>query len=106
MGFSFNINKFIGVLTFIVFGALTASAVPAHPRPVDVTQSDGTQLTVRLVGDEFYHFSMTTDGYTLLQRSNGDYVYAVKSGSRLIASDVLAHNPQMRDASELKMVST
>lgn len=106
MGFSININKFLWVLTFIVVGALTASAVPAHPRPVDVTQSDGTKLTVRLVGDEFYHFSMTTDGYTLLQRSNGDYVYAVQSGSKLVASNVVAHNPQMRTASELKMVST
>ena len=106
MGFSININKFMWVLTFIALGALTASAVPAHPRPVDVTQSDGTKLTVRLVGDEFYHFSMTTDGYTLLQRSNGDYVYAVQSGSQLIASDMVAHNPQMRGAGELKMLST
>ena len=46
------------------------------PKPVEVVQSDGTQLTVRLVGDEFYHRSMTTDGYTLIKNVKGDYVYA------------------------------
>ena len=106
MRLSINFKKFMWVLASIIAGALTASAVPAHPRPVDVTQSDGTKLTVRLVGDEFYHYSMTVDGYTLLQRSNGDYVYAVQSGSQLKASNVIAHNPQMRNASELKMVSS
>lgn len=106
MQISINFKKFMWVLASIIAGAMTASAVPAHPRPVDVTQSDGTKLTVRLVGDEFYHFTATTDGYTVLQRSNGDYVYAVQSGSQLTASDVIAHNPQMRTANELKMVST
>lgn len=72
---------------------------------MDVTQSDGSKLTVRLVGDEFYHRTMTTDGYTLLQRSNGDYVYAVESGSTLVASDMVAHNPMMRNASELSMLT-
>ena len=100
-----NFKKFLCVCLFVVTGVLTALAIPAHPRPVDVTQSDGSRLTVRLVGDEFFHRTMTTDGYTLLQRSNGDYVYAIESGSRLVASDVLAHNPSLRNASELKMLS-
>lgn len=98
-------KKFLWVCLFVVAGVMTASAIPAHPRPMDVTQSDGSKLTVRLVGDEFYHRTMTTDGYTLLQRSNGDYVYAVESGSTLVASDVVAHNPKMRNASELSMLS-
>ena len=98
-------KKFLCVCLFVVAGVLTTLAIPAHPRPVDVTQSDGSRLTVRLVGDEFFHRTMTTDGYTLLQRSNGDYVYAIESGSRLVASDMLAHNPSLRNASELKMLS-
>lgn len=101
-----DLKKFLWALLFVVAGVTTATAVPAHPRPTDVTQSDGSKLTVRLVGDEFYHHTLTTDGYTLLQRGNGDYVYAVESGSRLVASDVVAHNPLMRTAGELKMLST
>ena len=100
-----NYKKFLCMCFFVVAGVMTASAIPAHPRPMDVTQSDGSKLTVRLVGDEFYHRTMTTDGYTLLQLSNGDYVYAVESGSTLVASDVVAHNPMMRNASELRMLS-
>ncbi|MBQ6078821.1 MAG: M6 family metalloprotease domain-containing protein [Muribaculaceae bacterium] len=100
-----NFKKFLCVCLFVVAGVLTTFAIPAHPRPVDVTQSDGSRLTVRLVGDEFYHRTMTTDGYTLLQRSNGDYVYAVESASKLIPSDVIAHNPMMRNTGELKMLS-
>ena len=100
-----NFKKFLLAFLFVVAGVMTVSAIPAHPQPMDVTQSDGSRLTVRLVGDEFYHRTMTTDGYTLLQRSNGDYVYAIESGSRLVASDVVAHNPMMRNAGELRMVS-
>ena len=40
-------------------------AVPATPYPVKVTQPDGSELTVRLNGDEFYHFYTTDDGYTV-----------------------------------------
>ena len=106
MKINFCFKRFVWVMASVIIGVLTVSAVPAHPRPVNVLQSDGTTLTVRLVGDEFYHRTMTTDGYTLLQTSNGDYVYALQSAdSRLIPSNVIAHNPQARSAGELKMVS-
>ena len=106
MSFNLFFKKSVFVLALLVAGALTASAIPAHPRPVDVTQSDGSKLTLRLVGDEFNHRTMTVDGYTVLQRSNGDYVYAVQSGAQLVPGNVIAHNPQMRNAGELKMLST
>lgn len=99
-------KRLIWVLICVFVNAITAMAIPAHPRPVDVIQSDGSKLTVRLVGDEFYHHVMTTDGYTLLQKKNGDYVYALQSGMRLMTSSVLAHNPQMRDAKEVGLLST
>lgn len=106
MRINFNIKRFMWVLASIVAGFMTASAIPAHPRPVDVPQSDGSKLTVRLVGDEFYHRYMTDDGYTLLQRTNGDYVYAqLSADSRLVPTDVIAHNPQSRGSSELLMLS-
>ena len=97
--------KSVCVLVLMLAGALSVGAVPAHPRPVDIKQSDGSVLTVKLVGDEFHHYSATTDGYTVVQRSNGDYVYAVESGAQLVPSTVIAHNPQMRDATEQRMVS-
>ena len=100
-----KMKKSVCALLLMIAGAMSASAIPAHPRPVDIRQSDGTTLTLKLVGDEFHHYSATTDDYTVLQRGNGDYVYAVQSGERIAPSSVIAHNPQMRSASEMKMVS-
>ena len=37
-------------------------AIPADKTPVRVTQADGTTLTLRLVGDEFFHYNTTDDG--------------------------------------------
>ena len=33
---------------------IAASAIPADPTPGTVVQSDGTKLTLRLIGDEFF----------------------------------------------------
>ena len=101
-----KMKKSVCALLLMIAGAMSASAIPAHPRPVDIRQSDGTTLTLKLVGDEFHHYSATADGYTVLQTSNGDYVYAVQSGEGIAPSSVIAHNPQMRSATELKMVSS
>lgn len=52
----------------LLCGIGTAHAVPAKPGLIQVTQSDGTQLTVRLVGDERRHYMLSSDGYTLTRR--------------------------------------
>lgn len=49
----------------LLCGIGTAHAVPAKPGLIQVTQSDGTQLTVRLVGDERRHYMLSPEGYTL-----------------------------------------
>lgn len=50
-------------------------AVSAYPNPVSTTQPDGTPLTVRIFGDEWYHFYESEDGYTILQKADGWWVY-------------------------------
>ena len=56
--------------------ALSAAAVPANPEPQVSVQPDGTRVTLRLCGDEFYSFSTTIDGYTVLKDHRGAWVYA------------------------------
>ena len=51
---------------------LAAMAVPAKPGPMQVTQADGSTITIRLYGDEYHHFCTTDDGY-LLTSDNGIY---------------------------------
>ena len=44
----------------------SAAASPAHRGSVQMPQPDGSMLSVCLVGDEFYHFNTTADGYTIM----------------------------------------
>ena len=72
-------RKFANLLMFLLMGVV-CWAIPADRTPMLVTQSDGTTLTLRLVGDEFFHYNTTADGYTVLRNSVGSYEYAVKQG--------------------------
>jgi hypothetical protein len=51
-------------------------AVSANPNPISTKQPDGTELTVRIFGDEWYHSYKTEDGYAILQKDDGWWVYA------------------------------
>lgn len=51
------------MLLFAMFLSLSANAIPAKPGLVkQLTLSDGTTVTARLVGDEFGHYWLGTDG--------------------------------------------
>ena len=95
-------------ITFLLMAltiAIMASAEPANPTPINVTQPDGTTLQLKLVGDEFYHFNTTSDGYTILN-VNGSWEYAMKKGDHLVSSGILAHNPEERSNSEKQLLET
>lgn len=75
-----------------------AGAVPACPEPAVITQPDGRQITVRLVGDEFYNYMISADGYTLCQDpTTGVYTYAAKDGAgQLVSTGIIAADPSQR----------
>ena len=50
--------------------------VSVSPYPVSVHQPDGSRLTIYGVGDEFNHFSVTEDGFTVLKSKDGFYEFA------------------------------
>lgn len=79
---------------------LTARAIPADPTPAKVAQPDGTTLTVVLHGDEFFHFTTTSDGYTVVKNAAGYYTYALLDGDRLVASDHIARDAARRSTSD------
>ena len=96
-------------LTFLLLAAivaLNAAAIPAHRGMVQMPQPDGTLVTVNLVGDEFYHFNTTADGYTILLNDNGAWVYAQPDGMTLKATQVLAHDEGSRSADEMALLAT
>lgn len=84
----------------------TAHAVPAKPGLIQVTQSDGTQLTVRLVGDERRHYMLSPEGYTLTGGPDGDLYYAELSASgKLVPTKVKARPVNALTADERAVVS-
>lgn len=99
-------NIFLAI-TSLLFTAVTAHAVPAYPGLMKMTQSDGSVLTYRLIGDEHHHAFMTTDGYVIAPDSKGSmrYVEAVsKDGTPQMG--MLAHDPNLREAVETERLKT
>ncbi|MCF0219496.1 MAG: M6 family metalloprotease domain-containing protein [Muribaculaceae bacterium] len=94
-------TTFLAATCIALFSALplTSSAIPAMPGVRTVTQADGTTLKVRLVGDEFCHFTTTEDDYPLTE-VNGLYYYAtagedgvlVSSGIRAVDADLRSND--------------
>ena len=81
--------------------ASMAMAIPAHRGSANIVQPDGSTVTIRLHGDEYLHFNTTDDGYSVVQRPDGYYVYAYKgSDGQLHATNRVAHDADKRSASE------
>lgn len=90
----------------LLCGIGTAHAVPAKPGLIQVTQSDGTQLTVRLVGDERRHYMLSPEGYTLTGGPDGDLYYAELSASgKLVPTKVKARPVNALTADQRAVVS-
>ncbi len=92
--------KKIALLLFCMMAMLRASAVPAYPYPVTVTQPDGTTLEIQGHGDEYYHFTTTVDGYTIVKNDAGYYVYAQMQNGHLAPTSRIARDEVKRTASD------
>lgn len=97
-------KKSLHCLLFISITILSLSklyAVPATPNPITVKQADGTEITIRLRGDEFFNYKTTLDGYTLIPDDKGILTYAQSdTKGRLYSSRVKANNAEKRNLTE------
>lgn len=97
-------RKILLTLLAAVLAAGQIMAVPARRKPFTVRQADGTSLTLRLVGDECFHYYMTADGVPVSRAADGNYYYAELADGRLRASGRLAHDAAVRSADEAAFV--
>lgn len=95
------ISFFVG-LTLLPLAAL---AVPAKPGIMSVRQPDGTELSVRLVGDENYHYYLTDDGYPLVNSAGYYYYGRVQPDGTIVSTDVRASRPGLRTAAERSLLA-
>lgn len=91
-----------GFILFVV--CLTARGAKAYPYPINVTQKDGTTLTILLNGDERHHYVTTTDGVLLSLKDKGYYIATIEDNGNLKPSRVLAHNAGMRTEEEIRQI--
>ena len=80
--------------------------IKADRTPRQVELPDGSRLTVRLHGDEFFHYTTTSDGYMIARKKDGYYYYAsYASDGKLVYTNVRAHDPSNRTGEETAMLA-
>ena len=93
-------------LMAMLFGIAIFYARPAYRGTTRVTQPDGSHVTIRLVGDEYLNYNTTADGYSLVCREDGAYVYAqLNAEGQLEPTALLAHDANERTAEERSYVA-
>ena len=88
--------------TFIAM--LSVEAAPALRGPFTVKQADGTLLTIEQFGDEYHHWTSTTDGTMIINTGKGYFVADIDENGELKATDVLAHETNLRTNKELALI--
>ena len=89
----------------MLYGVAIFYACPAYHGTVRMVQPDGSCVTIRLVGDEYLHYNVTADGYSLVRRDDGAYVYAQLNGEgQLEPTALLAHDADERTAEERRYI--
>lgn len=98
-------KKILLSITFALMGIASGFAAKAHSALTTITQSDGSQLTIRLHGDEHYSWYSTTDDVLLVQVGKNYYVAQVEEDGTLKATPQLAHNAGKRGTVEEQVIN-
>lgn len=98
----------IKIAALFIFIAITFEvlAIPATPFPVKITQPDGTQLSIRIHGDEYFNYNTTTDGYLLLSDETGVLNYAELKDGKISSLNVKASELNKRSQVEKNLIKT
>lgn len=98
--------KKITLLMMLLCTVVFAYAIPARRLSKVVKQSDGTELTVYLSGDESFHYYRTADNIPLVREANGDFSYAtLASNGHLLTTGMIAHSKEIRSSREMSFIA-
>lgn len=78
-------------------------AISAYPYPVTIKQVDNTELTIQLVGDEFFHYTQTTDGLLIQRNEKEIFEYVdLNSENKITLSGVKVNDVTKRASKEIE----
>ena len=97
-------KKILLSIVFALMGIASGFAAKAYSGIITVTQSDGTELNVRIYGDEHFNWLTTEDGVLLVQEGNNYYIAETTSYGTLKATKFIAHNANKRLPAEIKAI--
>lgn len=98
-------KKILLSIVFALMGIASGFAAKAHTGLTTITQSDGSQLTIRLHGDEHFSWYSTADDVLIVQVGSNYYVAQVEEDGTLKATPQLAHNAGERGTVEEQVIN-
>lgn len=66
-------KKLLATLALLLGALHILSAIPAYPGKIRVTQPDGSMITIRIHGDEWFHYITDETGQVVAQDADGFY---------------------------------
>lgn len=87
----FSFKKFIPAILGLLAFSQTINAVPAYPGFITATQPDGTEIQIKLHGDEQFNWASTADGYTLLRDKDNYWKFVKKTSDGYLAASQLVY---------------
>lgn len=84
--------KILPFITFIlsILANISITAVPAKPGLIKMKQADGTEIKVRIIGDEHHHYYLSEDGYLLINKDETLFYGNTDSKGNIISSQIAA----------------
>lgn len=96
----------IASMCMLVAGLSAQQRVPAYRGMIERVQPNGDTLRVYLHGDERSHFTVTEDGWLILENDKGWLKYAKRTRKgEVVISRRKAHNAKDRKKCETKWIN-
>jgi immune inhibitor A len=103
---NFFMNLFL-TLAFCIISVSSLHAVKAYPYPIVVRQPDGSEVTIKIYGNEFRHLKTTIDDYPVKQNAKGFWIYAILDNTgKLKETEYIARDIEKRSTREKQFLSS
>ncbi len=106
MNFKIILLLICGLLFLFINSESQILYTSAAPYSVKVKQPDGSEIEIFAKGDEFRHYAVTEDGYTVLKSDDGYFQYAIKNKlGELSPSGFRVKKKEKRTSDEIKFLA-